>query len=515
MFWYQKEIPNGPWTLQLKGINKSFTELSIRNLSNSNVKPGNNFYRGYSLFKSGKVKNVFISNKNKCNDVFLKAEVQSSYRLKIFHKCFVKLDKNNGEIQRSYCNCKSGMGGKCSHVFSVLWCILDHLNSNKPYISINFTACTEKPQSWGMGSIKKSLVVKKYSDLSFVKHKPNTIPKNINIIAARKEKRSQIKANINSEHVRNYCLFMNNSKENSSFCYGVEKNKFEIVKKKSNIKDLDNNIPNDNNLVADTPLTLNNTKKRKNLDIPVKGLWGREVKKILGVNFKSFKFKNVSLKKAREIQNKTCRQGLTKIWKRYKTLVLSSTKFYPVINRRKAVTEAFVKFAFGRNDKVVDRSGYLQKGLDNEKFAVLKYKKIRKGYQVFSCGLCINPGVPILGTSPDRVVKTPYNELGLLEIKTLSKAIDLNIPLHEAIKKRVGSNSHNLDFNNGFMYLKRNSPHFYQIQGQMALCGLSWCDYFVDAGDEFFVERINFDEKFWIEEMLPKLVNFFNKYFPK
>jgi hypothetical protein len=49
----------------------------------------------------------------------------------------------------------------------------------------------------------------------------------------------------------------------------------------------------------------------------------------------------------------------------------------------------------------------------------------------------------------------------------------------------------------------------------MAITGLPWCDYFVDAGSEYFLERIMFDEHFWTEEMLPKLVQFYHDHFPQ
>jgi hypothetical protein len=579
--WSTKEVPKGPWTLQLDLVKNSLTENSIRKLSHP-IKPSNNYYRGYIFFKSHKVKSVLISNIKTSPNVFIKSTIQSSYRTKQNHKCVIKFDKSSGEVKNSFCNCKCGQGGKCSHVFAVLWLILDHINSGQKFIKIDNRACTELSQSWGTGNSKKSIVTRKFSDLLFVKHKPNKTSRNIEMIAARTAKRSLIKAELTSEMLKNYCKTMKDVKKNQSFCYVLEKNHYEpiavhkIVNNNAAPQAATSNIvvaapqtatsnivvaapqPATSNIVVAAPQTATSNivvaapqtatsnivvaapqtatsnivvaapqatnsnlkhsffvRKQPKLAIPVKGLWGNQFRKILGPKFKSFKYSKLSLGRCRFIQNKSKKQGLSNIWDKYKKLVITSTKFFPIINRKKVITDCFIKYVFGGVGQINDKSGYLKQGLDNEKIACIKYKKIRKGYEVFHCGLCINPSVPILGTSPDRIVKTPSNELGLLEIKTLCKAINTKIPLYEAIKNKVGANCLNLDYNKGFMYLKRNSPHFYQVQGQMAITGLPWCDYFVDAGSEYFVERIMFDEHFWTEEMLPKLVEFYHDHFPQ
>lgn len=498
--WYLTEVPKGPWSLQINNLKKKFTENSLRSLSFNPLKPGNNYHRGYTLFKCMKVKSLLITNKKKQEFVFIKSNVESSYKLNSNHKCFIKIESKTGEVKKSYCKCKSGVGGKCSHIFAVLWCILDHINSNKDFINIVERSCTEKSQSWGLGSKKRGLPIKRFEDLQFVKHRASKQSKNLERVAARKAKKDLINPKLTPKMLENYSNKINNADQKQSFCYVLKKADFQC--------NVDRTISSTQNTIV----TSQNKKRTNHLKIPVKGLWGKEFKKILGD--KTLKYKKLSLKKCRTIQIQSKNQGSNKVWKKYKKIVITSTKFHSIINRKKKVNDKFINYAFGKTCEIKDHFGYLQKGLENEKFACKKYKKLKPGYKVFSCGLCINPGVPIIGTSPDRIVKTPENIYGLLEIKTLCKAIDKNIPLHEAVKNKVGANAQNLEYNNGFMYLKRNSSHFYQMQGQMALCGLPWCDYFVDGGNEFFVERIKFDENFWLEVMLPKLVMFYYNYNP-
>jgi len=56
--------------------------------------------------------------------------------------------------------------------------------------------------------------------------------------------------------------------------------------------------------------------------------------------------------------------------------------------------------------------------------------------------------------------------------------------------------------------------YFAQVQGQMALSGLQWCDFcvFLSERNEMCVIQVNFDEQYWKQELLPKLSEFYFKY---
>jgi len=61
--------------------------------------------------------------------------------------------------------------------------------------------------------------------------------------------------------------------------------------------------------------------------------------------------------------------------------------------------------------------------------------------------------------------------------------------------------------------LKRNHRHHHQVQGEMAITGLTWCDFVVWTNathNNLFVERIHFDQQF-VACMLPKLKDFYFK----
>ena len=63
--------------------------------------------------------------------------------------------------------------------------------------------------------------------------------------------------------------------------------------------------------------------------------------------------------------------------------------------------------------------------------------------------------------------------------------------------------------------LKRNHicGYFVQIQGQLGITGLKWCDFcvYLSESNEMSVERIYFNEDFWTNNLFPKLSDFFLK----
>ena len=134
--------------------------------------------------------------------------------------------------------------------------------------------------------------------------------------------------------------------------------------------------------------------------------------------------------------------------------------------------------------------------------------------------------MPWLGASPDGVVEDPsMKRLGLLEIKctfthrfsTVEEAcsdpgffaMKCTFTHHFSIVEEACSNP-------GFfamitddkVALKREHKYYYQIQGQMALCQVSCCDFVIFTHQNFRIERIPFNNEFW-DKMQPQLTEFF------
>lgn len=101
-----------------------------------------------------------------------------------------------------------------------------------------------------------------------------------------------------------------------------------------------------------------------------------------------------------------------------------------------------------------------------------------KNLNVSKCGLVIHPDAPWLGASPDGLVYDPLERpsFGLVEVKcpNVQSYIDCNY----------------LTMVNGKHKLKPGHAYYWQVQGQLLITGLQWCDFVVCATNDMFVERI-------------------------
>ena len=151
-------------------------------------------------------------------------------------------------------------------------------------------------------------------------------------------------------------------------------------------------------------------------------------------------------------------------------------------------------------------------------------KKNRK-FTVYETGLVVNPSLPFLGASPDGKVFDPteVEPFGLLEIKApftwrnnsfLEACQDNNFTCH------VVDGQPWLKVNQIWLLcpdskapfpLKGNGHDDAQIQGQLALSGLPWCDFvvFLTGSRNINAQRIYFDALYWEHTLLPKFLSFY------
>ena len=111
-----------------------------------------------------------------------------------------------------------------------------------------------------------------------------------------------------------------------------------------------------------------------------------------------------------------------------------------------------------------------------------------------------------LAASPDGLVLDPSNddELGLVEIKCPFRAKDATL-----INLCTGKcNGFFLKHSDGQLSLKRNHDYYYQVQGQMHILKRNWCDFvvWIPRNDDYVQERIYYDNDFWKDKMIPKLI---------
>ena len=95
---------------------------------------------------------------------------------------------------------------------------------------------------------------------------------------------------------------------------------------------------------------------------------------------------------------------------------------------------------------------------------------------------------------------------GLLEIKCSPKYKDKS-PI-----EFCPENSYHLYLDeNNKVCLKYDSPWYIQIQGQMGLCKMKWCDFVFYTTKGIYVERIYFDDDVH-KQIVNKSMRFYEKY---
>ncbi|XP_063040587.1 uncharacterized protein LOC134435498 [Engraulis encrasicolus] len=120
-----------------------------------------------------------------------------------------------------------------------------------------------------------------------------------------------------------------------------------------------------------------------------------------------------------------------------------------------------------------------------------------------SCGIVIHPDAPWLCATPDGIVYDPYEEpqFGITLMKCMS------------------TNSHTecsyLEVDVGHIQIKKNHQYHWEVQGQLLVTGMQWCDFVVLAMDDFIVVRVRADAKVH-REIRERMDHFyFDKYMPK
>ena len=128
------------------------------------------------------------------------------------------------------------------------------------------------------------------------------------------------------------------------------------------------------------------------------------------------------------------------------------------------------------------------------------------GFTVDLCGLVVNPSLPWLGASPDGIVHDPSeSSVGLLEIKCRYT--------HRlsTVEDAACDSNFFAELSDGKVTLKKNHKHYYQVQGQMALSKVLWCDFMIYTFKNYCIQRIRFDSEFW-DYIQTNLTDFYFKH---
>ena len=227
-------------------------------------------------------------------------------------------------------------------------------------------------------------------------------------------------------------------------------------------------------------------------------------------------FKNevtVSLEEAIHIEQSTRMQSRSITWRNVRSRLLTSSNFRRFVKMRVSTDAAKVHKYLNTN---VPRSDPLSHGLKYESVAIQKFLKtdrIFENCQHSPVGLCIQPALPYLGSSPDYCLRLD-NSLCFIEVKCPYSLYRTNMKIRDAAK---GKNFYLTYDSNGTLGINRDSPAFYQIQGQLNICNvmsaylvvfvppndLEYCK--VDKDAQFFNSILPILSEIYFKKVLPAI----------
>ena len=514
------ELPSEGWTVNIEQLPKfSYDHLFAHLISNSRTIASNQksaatkTYQagamkhkeaGYRLFKDDHVKRVkfHLGSDNKC---FFSALVQASFKTSTNYSVSVCMNKLNGSVVGARCKCKAGAGGCCKHVAALLYCILDYSDCQLTEIPEHKT-CTEKPQQWNVAKHIKDGHPVLFSKILFVHHTygKRKIEEECKRMATRKQYHAcplSLQA-VKEEEIRALCTSLESSQKNSPFSKLLREN---------DCKPLDENFDdsdNDDRTSAETDDHLQNDAIQLESESTDNTHCETNCIPVLDAEEAVFAHISISQEEADKIRTETTQQSETQLWYKERQWRVTDSYFGEVCKMRKSTSPNRLANTIASQCQKPFVPVPCLWGKENEPVAIARYiqhmKMCNKDVTVAQTGLMINTDFPYLGATPDSLIKdiSSPDPDGILEIKCPFKYRDVS-PTEAAQNKDFYC-----ELNDGTLTLKRRHNYYYQVQGQMAVASRKWCDFVVYSNNEVSVERIAFDEKFWMS-MTPTLKDFY------
>ena len=414
--------------------------------------------KGKLFYSSGHVKMMKAYSDGQF--YFLKAKVMASYQIKVSYDVSTILSSESGFVKDASCTCKASAMGRCNHIAGLLFALLDFTNKSE-----NDTSCTSQTCQWNKGRSTKrnpqKIFEATYSSSKKKAKLLNPCPPQFAVSPSEADC-AHFLQDLQTSSAGKVPSMWETLLHFKYEDYILDDLQVEILKEKR--KTLLLNLSRGEN--SDTPKAIQIVKEQQSDE------WFTQRR--LRITASQCK-KVFSLQSPSSISNYL----RSSLW--------DSQKLYT--------------------------KGMLY-GQENEAIALAEY---RRGAQLNSpnlkaikTGFWINSKFPELGCSPDGLVLDPQSDVdiyGLVEIKcpyilqahSVKKFDDC---LNSAQVKRFC-----LERVNQELHLKHNHEYYYQVQMQLGVTGLKWCDFVVWSPKDIFVERISFDSEFW-GQVKCKLVEF-------
>ncbi|XP_049339471.1 uncharacterized protein LOC125804569 isoform X1 [Astyanax mexicanus] len=201
----------------------------------------------------------------------------------------------------------------------------------------------------------------------------------------------------------------------------------------------------------------------------------------------------VTTPQAAMIEERTRQQSSSQLWFEVRRPRITASRFREVCHVcGKSSSQALAT----RILKGTPQTRDMKRGQELESDVLKQYSDARN-VSVLPCGVIIHPDAPYLGASPDARVYDPTASppFGLAEVKCCNVASVLEVKHLKVVA--------------GEATLKPSHKYFWQVQGQLAITGLQWCDFITDTHNDVTIQRILRDQGL-ITSMREKLDTFYH-----
>ncbi len=465
---------------------------------------------GYRLFKAGYTSNIWVKSniKKEGNNVYflVRCKVNAEMKKKTY-TVYVHINQITSKIEYANCECPAGAGGRCKHVAAILFQLLDYTELDLNEVPDDKT-CTQQLQQWHVPKKSDSKGPVLFEDLIFPqdtyekdqkgRKRPLVQGKRDSYISTtEKVMKHDLEKLKSGLEVCSNCPLVGLLADNDCMPSDYDVNKLPSRQSLLELKGTKCNL--ETTAVRDAIVS----KLTESTDFSL--VPGKQCKTFVANKF------NIDHDACLEIEKNTRAQSNCAEWHSERKSRLTASLFGHVMNRRKNIYPKSIVNKIVQSSHTTSTS--CKWGTDNEQNALLKYYESMQSNDklievCYSCGLIVNPKWPWLGASPDALIRDDSEEqvYGAVEVKCPSSKADLTIL--EACEDKTFY----LKLVDNKPSLKKTHVYYFQCQGVMAICQLSYLDFVVFTQKDLHVERIYFDEQDWKSNMLPQLTSFYFDY---
>ena len=209
------------------------------------------------------------------------------------------------------------------------------------------------------------------------------------------------------------------------------------------------------------------------------------------------------------IEAATRDQSDSELWHAMRNGRLTSSRFGEIRNRKETTdSRRLVRDIMGYGKQMKTLPPQIRWGQENEQKAIKCYIEDRLAVSeemtVTPSGLHLMSNKSYLGASSDGIVLCTNVETlcrGCVEVKcpySIEKCVTVELTPTE-IADKYGSKFYMELGSDGSLHLRRSHHYYAQVQGEIAILGVEWCDFVVYSNNTVIIERILPDIEYWNE----------------